>query len=67
LNFNGAVHCINDTPKLDDCTVAGAFDDSPVVHSDGRIDQVASERPEPSKNSIFIRASKPRVADNVGH
>jgi hypothetical protein len=41
LDFNGAVHCVDDTPELDDAAVAGALDDPTVVHGDGRIDQVA--------------------------
>ena len=38
LNFNGAVHCVDDTPELDDAAVPGALDDPPVVDGDGRID-----------------------------
>jgi hypothetical protein len=66
LNFNGAVHCVDDTPELDNCAIAGAFDDAPMVDGDGRIDQVAAKGPKASKDSIFIRTSKPRVADHVG-
>ena len=36
LDFNGAVHCVDDTAELDDAAVAGALDDAPVVHGDGR-------------------------------
>src|SRR5262249_45275138 len=51
----------------DNCAVAGALDDAPVVHGEDRIDQVAAKGAEPSENSIFIRASKPGVADDVSH
>jgi hypothetical protein len=37
-----------------------------VVDGDGRIDQVAAKGPKASKDSIFIRTGKPRVADHVG-
>jgi hypothetical protein len=35
--FNGAVHCVDDTPELDDAAVPGALDDPPVVDGDGRM------------------------------
>jgi hypothetical protein len=67
LDFNGAVHCIDDAPELDNCAVAGALDHPAVVHGDGRIDQVASERPQPRQNSVLVGSRKPRIADDVGH
>ena len=47
--------------------IAGALDDPPVVHGDGRIDQVASERPQPRQNPVLVGSGKPRIADDVGH
>ena len=47
LDFNGEVHGVDDTAELDDAAVAGALDDATMMHGDGRIDQVASERPQP--------------------
>ena len=44
-----------------------ALDHSSVVHGDGRINQVASERPQPRQDAIFVRAGEPAVSDNVGH
>jgi hypothetical protein len=44
-----------------------ALDDAAVVHGDGRIDQVASERPQPRQNPILVRSGKPRIADDIGH
>ena len=58
LDFYRAVHCVDDTPELDDAAVARALDDPAVVHGDGRIDQVASERPQPRK----IRSSSAPVS-----
>jgi hypothetical protein len=37
------------------------------MHRDGRVDQIAAKVPKASEDSIFIRTSKPRVADDVGH
>ena len=67
LDFNGAVHRVDDTPELDNCAVAGALDDAAVVHGDGRIDQVAAERPQPRQNPVLVGSGKPRIADDVGH
>ena len=36
-------------------------------HGDGRIDQIAAKRPKPCEDAIFVRASKPGVADDVGY
>ena len=67
LDFNGAVHCVDDAAELDDAAVAGALDDAPMVDGDGRIDQVASERPQPRQNPVLVGSGKPRIADDVGH
>ena len=67
LDFNGAVHCVDDAAELDDAAVAGALDDAPMVHGDGRIDQVASERPQPRQNPVLVGPSEPRIADHVGY
>jgi hypothetical protein len=37
--------------KLDNCAVAGALDDAPVMHSNCRIDQVAPKGAEPRKDA----------------
>ncbi len=67
LDFDGAAHGIDDTAELDDAAVAGALDDAPVMHGDGRIDQVAAERPQPRQNPVLVGSGKPRIADDVGH
>ena len=64
LDFNGAVHCVDDAPELDNCAIAGALDDPAVVHGDGRIDQVAAERPQPRQNPVLVGSGKPRIADD---
>ena len=67
LDFNGAVHCVDDAAELDNAAVAGALDDPAMMHGDGRVDQIAAQRPKPSENPVLVRARKPRVADHVGH
>ena len=67
LDFNGAVHRVDDAAELDDCAIAGALDDAPMVHGDGRVDQVAAERPQPRQNPVLVGSGEPRIADHVGH
>ena len=67
LDFNGAVHCVDDAAEFDDAAVARALDDATVMHRDGRVDQVAAKGPKAGEDSILIRTRKPRVADDVGH
>ena len=67
LDFDGTVNSVDHAAELDDRAVAGALDDAPVMHCDGRVDQVAAKGPKASEDSIFIRTRKPRVTDDVGH
>ena len=67
LEFNGAVHCVDDAAELEDTAVARALDDAAMMHRDGGVDQVAAKGPKASEDSIFVRTRKPRVADDVGH
>jgi hypothetical protein len=43
------------------------FDDATAMHGNSRVDQVAPKGPEASQDAIFVRASKPGVADDIGH
>ena len=65
LHFDRAAHGVDDAAELDDRAVAGALDDAPVMHGDGRIDQVAAQRPQPRQDAILVRAGEPAVADHV--
>ena len=67
LHLDGAAHGVDDAAELDDGSVAGALDDAPVMHGDGRIDQIAAERPQPRQDAILVGASEPAVADHVRH
>jgi hypothetical protein len=67
LDFNGEIHCVDDAAEFDNCAVACALDDPAVMHRDGRINKVASERPQPRQNPVLVGSRKPRIADDVGH
>jgi hypothetical protein len=54
LDFDGAVHRVDHAAEFDNCAVSGALDDPTVMHGDGRIDQIASERPEPRQNPVLV-------------
>src|SRR5690242_13899413 len=45
LDFDSAVDRVDCAPELDESAVAGAFEDTTAVNSDGRVDQVAPEGP----------------------
>jgi hypothetical protein len=65
LHFDRAAHGVDHAAEFNHAAVAGAFDDAAVMEGDGRIDQVAAERPEPRQNAILVRSREPAIADNV--
>src|ERR1700722_3863983 len=65
LDFDGAAHGVDHAAEFDDEPVAGALDHPPVMHGDGRIDQIAAQRPQPRERAILVRPSEPRVADHI--
>ena len=67
LHLDGAAHRIDHAAELNNCAVAGALDDSPVMHRDGGIYEVAAERSQPCQNPVLVGPREPRVADDVGH
>ena len=59
LHFDGAAHRVDHAAELDNRAVAGALDDATVMHGDGRIDQIAAQRPQPRQDAIFVGSGKP--------
>ena len=51
--------CLADDPSRRQDAVAGAFDHAPVVNGNAGVDQVASQRPEPRQNAVFVGAREP--------
>ena len=66
LHLDGAAHGVDHAAELDENAVPGALDDAPVMQSDGRVDEVAAQRPQPRQGAILVRARQPAVADHVG-
>jgi hypothetical protein len=65
LHLDRAAHRVDHAAKLDEAAVAGSLENAPVVHGDGRIDQIAAQPPEARQSSILVRAGEPAVADDV--
>ena len=65
LHLDGAAHGVDHAAELDKDAVAGALDHPPVMHGDGRIDQIAPERPQPRQCAILVGAGEPAVSDHI--
>jgi hypothetical protein len=66
LDLDCTPHRVNDAAELHENSVAGALDDPPMMGSDGRIDQIPVQRPEPRQRALLVEARKPAEADHVG-
>ena len=65
LNLDRAADRVHDAAKLDDASIAGAFDDTAVMSGDGRIDEVAAEPPQARKGPILVGAGEPAITDDI--
>ena len=65
LDLDGAAHRVDQAAKLDKQAIAGALDHATVMHSDGRVDQVAAEAPQTRKRPVLVRAREPAVAHDI--
>ena len=63
--FDGAAHGVDHATELDDATVAGALNHTPVMHGDSRVNQIAAERPQPRQCLVFVGTSKPAVSTSA--
>ena len=66
LHLDRAAHGVDHAAEFDEAAVAGAFDDPPVMHGDGGVDQIAAQPPEAREGAILVGAREPAVADHVG-
>ena len=65
LHLDRAAHRVDDAAEFDEAAVAGALDHATMMHGDGRIDQIAAQRPEPLQDAILVRSREPAVADDI--
>ena len=66
LHLDRASHGVDHAAKLDNDAVTSALDDAPMMHRDGRVDQVTSQPPEPRQGPILVSPREPAVTDHVG-
>ena len=65
LHLDRASHRVDHAAELDQRAIAGALDDAPVMHGDGRVEEVAAQSPEPRERALLVGAGEPAVTDNV--
>src|SRR5271170_2845537 len=65
LDFDCTADCVNDAAELNETSVTSALHDAPVMNGDGRINQIATERPQARQCPILVGASKPAVSNHV--
>ena len=65
LHFDSAADRVYDAAKLNDRAVAGALDDAASMKGDGRVDQIAAERPKPRQNAVLVGTGQPAVANDI--
>ena len=65
LHLDGAAHGVDHATKFDKRAIACPLHDAAVMHGDGRIDQVATQRSQPRQCAIFISTGEPAVSDHI--
>ena len=66
LHFDRAADRVNHAAELDDCAVAGAFDNPTAMGGDGGVDEIAAQPPDARQRAVLVSAGEPAVADNIG-
>jgi len=51
--------------KFDKESVARALDDPPLVNGDGRVDQIAAQRPEPGERAILVSRGQTAESNHI--
>ena len=65
LHLDGAADRVDHAAEFDEAAVAGALDNAAMVHGDGRIDEVAAQRPQSHERALLVCTGEPAVADDV--
>ena len=65
LHLDGAAHSVDHAAELNENSVAGALHYAPVMYGNGRVDQIAPERPQPRQCPILVSAGKSAVSDHI--
>ncbi len=54
LDFNCAVHCVDDAAEVDDAAVARALDDASAMGGDSRVDQITAQAAQARKRPVLV-------------
>ena len=65
LHLDGAAHSVNYATELNERSITGAFDHTPVMHSDSWVDEIATQCTETGQRAILVGASEPAVPDQI--
>jgi hypothetical protein len=65
LHFDRAADGVDHAAELDDCAVAGAFDDPTVMGGNGGVDEIAAQPPDARQRAVLVSTGEPAVADNI--
>ena len=65
LYLDGAAHGVDHATKFDKRAIACPLHDAAVMHGDGRIDQVASERPQSRQCAVLVRTGESAISDHI--
>ena len=65
LHLDGAAHGVDHATKFDKRAIACPLHDAPMMHGDGRINQVALERPQSRQCAILIGACQSAIPNPI--
>jgi hypothetical protein len=66
LDFDGAADGVHHGAEFDQRAVARALDHATLVDRDGRIDEIAAQRPQARQRPILVGAGKTAEPDHIG-
>ena len=66
LDFDGTAQSIHDACEFDQNAIARGFDDPTVVLRDFRVDELVTDRPQPSQRPLFIGSHETAVSRDIG-
>jgi hypothetical protein len=65
VHLECAAYCINYASKLDEEAISCSLNDAAVMQSDGGVEQIAAERPQPRQRAILVGSGKLAVSGYV--
>jgi hypothetical protein len=65
LHLNSAANGVDHTSELDEDAIARPLDHAAVMQSDGGVEQIAAERPQPGKRPLLVGTGQLAVSGYV--